>query len=102
MDLSPHLHPTRDLLLRSLPTHDREQAPPMPAGLAEELMARFESQPTQAFEVLPESFFAKLRGFLATPGFGLAAAAVAVVGLAVPMISGPDKDSFRGGPPSGP
>ncbi len=105
MELSPHLHSTRDLLMRSLPAHASEQAPPMPEGLAEELFARFEAPPSIVMTTTsePVPFFSKVRAFFATPVFGLAAAAVVVLGLGVPLLSnnsgkgGPD--TFRGADP---
>lgn len=104
MDLPPHLHATRDLLMRSLPAHALEQAPPMPAGLAEDLMQRFEprahARAAAITATAPVSFFAKLRAFLATPGFGMAATAVVVLGLGVPMLSNKEQGGMRGVPPS--
>lgn len=99
MDLPPHLHATRDLLMRSLPAHSLEQAPPMPAGLADELMQRFEPRAKAAAitATTPASIFSKLRAFLATPGFGMAATAVVVLGLGVPLLSNKDgKEATRG------
>lgn len=101
MDLPPHLHATRDLLMRSLPVHAHEQAPPMPAGLSDELLMRFEPRASLVMTTTePASFFSRVRGFFATPGFGLAAAAVVVLGLGVPLLSHQDRpDTFRGGNP---
>ncbi|WP_367873885.1 hypothetical protein [Luteolibacter sp. Populi] len=95
MDLPPHLHSTRNLLMRSLPAHGQEQAPPMPAGLADDLLARF--APKSVVIARPVSLFGKARTFLATPGFGLAATAVVLLGIGVPMLSGPSRqETFRG------
>ena len=68
----------------------------MPEGLADDLLARF--APPTVIVTRPESFFAKLRNFVATPGFGIAAAAVVLLGVGMPMLSkGPErKESFRG------
>ena len=105
MDLPPHLHATRDLLMRSLPVHISEPAPPMPAGLANDLMMRFEPRAAPAAGAVtataPVSIFGKLRAFLATPGFGMAATAVVVLGLGVPLLSNNSRETFRGeNPPS--
>jgi hypothetical protein len=101
MDLPPHLHATRDLLMRSLPVHVLEQAPPMPAGLASDLLSRFEPRAARMTITAPASFFGKLRAFLATPGFGMAATAVVVLGLGIPLLSNKEPESFRGdNPPS--
>lgn len=99
LELPEHLHSTRDLLLRSLPAHPFEQAPAMPAGLADELMARFAPEAAPVTLVGRMSLTDKLRAFLATPGFGLAAAAVVLIGVAMPLISQPErrKETFRGG-----
>jgi len=103
MDLSlpDRLHPTRDLLMHSLPLHPSEKAPAMPAGLAADLMARFAPQVEVVTVVAPASWFEKVRSFLATPGFGAVAAAVVVLGVAIPMVSSPGQtttETFRGGP----
>jgi hypothetical protein len=98
LDLPSTLHPTRDLLMRSLVMHS-EQAPTLPAGLAADLSARFAPREIAAPQVAPVSWFEKVRGFLSTPAFGAAAAAVVVMGVAVPMISAPadrGEHVFRG------
>jgi hypothetical protein len=98
LDLPSNLHPTRDLLMRSLVMHP-EQAPAIPAGLAADLSARFAPREFAAPQVAAVSWFEKVRGFLSTPAFGAAAAAVVVMGVAVPMISAPAERGnhvFRG------
>lgn len=100
LQLPDRLHATRDLLMRSLMTDPRERAPAIPADLLADLEARF--APRRVI-LVPEpkiSWFGKVSAFLATPAFGIAAAAVVVIGVAVPMISGPATglpESFRGG-----
>jgi hypothetical protein len=102
MDLPPHLHATRDLLMRSLPAHALEQAPPMPAGLCSDLLGRFEPRGSAVTATTPASFFGTLRRFLATPGFGMAATAVVVLGLGIPLLSNKGQtESFRGENPPG-
>lgn len=98
-DLPERLHSTRDLLTRSLVLHPREQAPAMPAGLAADLTARFAAGPAIRATATPARWMEKVRTFLAAPGFGLAAAAVVVVGVTVPMLTAPDvspAETFRG------
>jgi hypothetical protein len=98
LDLPDRLHPARDLLGRSLGLHPRDQAPPMPAGLAAELMARF-AESTAATRPASASWLEKVRGFFAAPGFGLAAAAAVVISVTVPMLTAPDvsgPDGIRG------
>ncbi|MCW1926566.1 hypothetical protein OKA05_28700 [Luteolibacter arcticus] len=95
-DLPARLLPARDLLARSLALHPRDFAPAMPIGLAADLTARFaprmaESTPARV------SLTDRFRNWLASPGFGLAAAAAVVVAAAIPMISAPDAgEIFRG------
>jgi hypothetical protein len=96
LELPEHLHSTRDLLLRSLPAHPLEEAPAMPAGLAEELMARFVPKTIIMPVVEGASLLGKLRAFLATPAFGVTAAAVVILGVAAPMVSQPTQETFRG------
>jgi hypothetical protein len=97
LELPEHLHSTRDLLLSSLPAHPLEKAPSMPAGLADDLMARFAPKTIVTPVVGKASLFERLRAFLATPAFGIAAAAVVVLGVAAPMISKPvARETFRG------
>lgn len=93
LDLPNHLHSTRDLLMRSLVMHP-EPAPAMPAGLATDLSARFVKSRTAAPAVAPLSWMEKVRGLFASPAFGLVAAAVVVLGVAIPMI--PASSTFRG------
>jgi hypothetical protein len=99
LELPERLHSTRDLLMRSLPVHAHEKAPAMPADLADDLMARFAPKKTVVTRVVGKtSLLEKVRAFLATPAFGVAAAAVVMLGVAAPMIS--DKpaaqETFRG------
>lgn len=98
LELPEHLHSTRDLLQRSLPAYPLEKAPAMPPGLADELMARFAPKTVVVTPVVEKSsLIEKVRAFFATPAFGIAAAAVVVLGVAAPMISGPaPQESFRG------
>jgi hypothetical protein len=95
LQLPADLHATRDLLMRSLVTHP-EQAPAIPAGLASDLSARFAPRVTKTVVTAPLSWSEKIRAFLSTPAFGAVAAAVVVLGVAVPMMSGPSTESFRG------
>lgn len=99
LDLPERLTSTRDLLTRSMPTHPIETAPPMPAGLASDLAARFAPKVAAPPVSANTTWFDRVRSFLATPGFGAVAVAVVVVGIAVPLFSGgkPEaRESFRG------
>ena len=93
-DLPERLLPARDLLSRSLVLHPRELAPAMPSGLAADLAARFTAQPAAPTPVRI-SLSERFRNWLASPGFGVAAAAAVVIGVAIPMLSAPD-EMFRG------
>lgn len=95
-DLPERLLPARDLLARSLMLHSREPAPAMPSGLAADLAVRFASRADES-SAPRITLFEKVRTWLASPGFGVAAAAVVVVGVAIPMLSTPDPEFWRGG-----
>jgi hypothetical protein len=100
LELPERLLVTRDVLTRSLPTHPLEKAPAMPAGLVADLSGRFAPQAALRHESARLSWFDKVRGFLASPGFGAVAAAVVVLGVAIPMFSAGDRgtqETFRGG-----
>lgn len=95
LELPANLHATRDLLMRSLVVHP-EQAPAIPAGLASDLSARFSPRAMRTVVTAPLSWSEKVRAFLSMPAFGAVAAAVVVLGVAVPMMSGPSAETFRG------
>lgn len=101
LELPERLLVTRDVLTRSLPNHSEERAPSMPAGLAADLAGRFAPEAEIHHESACISWLDKVKNFLATPGFGAAAAAVVVLGVAVPMFSQGDRaapqETFRGG-----
>ena len=97
-DLPERLLPARDLLSRSLVLHPWELAPAMPSGLAADLVARFAQRTAEpAFRRI--SLTERFRNWLASPGFGLTAAAAVVIGVAIPMLSAPD-EMFRGDEPT--
>lgn len=98
LELPAHLHATRDLLTRSLVSHS-ERAPAMPAGLAADLKARFEPRRAPAQAASTRSWAFSLRSLFATPAFGAVAAAVLVLGTAIPLLQGPadtPSETFRG------
>lgn len=104
LELPAHLHATRDLLTRSLVSHS-ERAPAMPAGLAADLKARFEPRRTPAPIGSTRSWAFSLRSLFATPAFGAVAAAVLVLGTAIPLLQGPatsSTETFRGASESAP
>ena len=98
LELPAHLHATRDLLTRSLVSHS-ERAPAMPAGLAADLKARFEPRRAPAQAAPSRSWASSLRSLFATPAFGAVAAAVLILGTAIPLLQGPadsSAETFRG------
>lgn len=101
LELPAHLHATRDLLTRSLVSHP-ERAPAIPAGLAADLSASFDRRGTPAAgpAAATRSWALRLRNWFATPAFGAVAAAVLVLGTALPLFdrpSAPDRgETFRG------
>ncbi|QJE94798.1 hypothetical protein [Luteolibacter luteus] len=101
LELPERLLVTRDVLTRSLLAHPEEKAPAMPASLAADLAGRFAPKAASRKDSACISWLDKVKNFLATPGFGAVAAAVVVLGVAVPMFSQGDhaapKESFRGG-----
>ncbi len=99
-ELPEHLLATRDVLTRSLPSHPAEKAPAIPPDLAAELVSRFIPEAARARETKRISPYAMLRNFLANPAFGVAAAAIALLAVAVPSLPLGKKsraESFRGG-----
>ncbi len=100
LDLPPHLETVRRMLEGSLRLRPSEPVPAVPAGLLDDLNRKFVSQ---RIVIEPESRVSwkmKLKALVATPAFGLAAAAVMVFGVVAPLVhhqSGPGAvDSFRG------
>ncbi len=99
-ELPDHLRPTRDLLLQSVKGQATEDPPPPPPGLLDDLEGRLGGRAPAAAPERPQaSLVERLRSFFATPAFGLVAAAVLVLGIAIPMRTGPESgpETFRGG-----
>ena len=78
-----------------------EKAPPIPADLLDDLIARFgkiAAMPAPAEKVY---LFARIQSFVSTPSFGMAAAALAILAVALPTAlrdsGGSASTSFRGG-----
>lgn len=99
LQLPANLHATRDLLMRSLVKHS-EQAPAIPAELARDLSARFAPKMTRTVVAAPLTWMEKVRGILSTPAFGIVAAAVVVLGVAVPMLPSPSSSPSSSSPSS--
>lgn len=102
-DLPEHLRETRDLLMRSAPRGSGESPPPPPQDLIDDLEARLggvASTPARAPQpAAPRVGW--LRRFLASPAFGVAAALILLVGIAIPLLDSPPAgqgtETFRGG-----
>lgn len=100
LDLPPQLEPIRRILEGSLRLRASESAPSLPVGLLDDLNQRFASQRIVIEPRRQVAWGAKLRRLVATPAFGLAAAAMLVFGVVTPFVSqfsGPETaDGFRG------
>jgi len=93
MDVPEQLQATKDLLIHSLPSHSREQAPPVQQELMKEFVDRFgRAHAAPASKVSEEQFIDRVRRFFASPAFGLAAAAVLLLGLLVPQLVDRSRD----------
>lgn len=101
LDLPANLQRTADILRNSLMSPAHEKVPAMPAGLFEDLTARFGA--SAAFTAPPAkiSLFGKIQSFVSTPAFGMAAAALVVLTVVIPGVMEPSGDNaatgFRGG-----
>lgn len=103
-DLPEHLRPVRDLLMNAAhgsPGSDDEDFPPAPDDLLDDLEEKLggrRSVPAAPVAAVP--WHVRLTRFLASPGFGLAAAAIVVLLIAVPLFKGPDRFRNNGTPTS--
>ena len=102
IELPQHLKATADLLSSSLRPHPQDTAPPIPKSLLSDLSRRFEqARPASVTQASKVSWFEKARSFVSTPAFGLAAAAMVVLGFFAPAVMTPPQseaptESFRG------
>ncbi|MEP4079200.1 hypothetical protein [Haloferula sp.] len=102
IELPQHLKATADLLSSSLQKHSQDTAPPIPEGLANDLSSRFApTKQVSASQSAKVSWFEKARSLVSTPAFGLAAAAIVVIGFFAPAAITPPQssttnESFRG------
>lgn len=98
IELPEHLKATADLLSKSLHLHPQDKAPAVPESLVSDLATEFvPASPTQT----KVSWISKIHDLVATPGFGLAAAALLVIGFLAPSLTNPSQNSesaetFRG------
>ncbi len=98
IELPEHLKATADLLSRSLKLHSQDSAPAVPKSLVNDLTSSSAPMPAAQARV---SWLTKIQSLVATPGFGLAAAALLVIGFApITKTTQPQetasKETFRG------
>ncbi len=87
-----HLRPVRDILMNAAHGSDDEDFPPAPDDLLDDLEEKLggrRSVPAAPVAAVP--WHVRLTRFLGSPGFGLAAAAIVVLLIAVPLLKGPDR-----------
>lgn len=100
-ELPAHLQQTADILRNSLMLRADEKAPALPAGLFEDLAARFETSAALPSRPTKVSLFTKIQSFISAPAFGMAAAALVIVSFVLPMAlktsDNSENTSFRGG-----
>lgn len=99
-DLPQNLHSTRDLLMASMQPPSNEHAPALPKGLLEDLTRSVAHRSASARQGQFAGFLASLRSMFASPAFGCAAAAIAVLAVASTVALRPvdsqKTDTFRG------
>ena len=96
-ELPEHLQATAALLSRSLPRHCRESSPAIPADLLGDLSRKSVVESPSAKLV----WFERARSWVSSPAFGLAAAALVVIGFFAPALMNPagtaaPQETFRG------
>lgn len=98
-ELPANLQHTAAILQMSMAHHPGEKAPILPAGLFEDLSTRFlVKQPTTA-RAPKVSLLAKLHSLISTPAFGISAAALLILSIALPSLTSPsDTHTLRGTP----
>jgi hypothetical protein len=97
-ELPEHLKTTCELLTRSLLGDSIEKASAMPASLARDLSVRFAAPAEAMLVAAPIPWYHKVRMFFITPAFGLAAVAIILLGVTLPMAVQPPAmpENFRG------
>ena len=104
-ELPDHLKPVREILMDSANGPADDEAPGAPSDLLDDLEESLLGTTAQPVEAAPPSFFEKVRALFATPAFGVVAALVVVLFIAVPMLKRDDPGGFRntnGGSTDGP
>ena len=101
-DLPEHLRPVRDILMNAAhgsPGSDDEDFPPAPDDLLDDLEEKLGGRrAVPAAPVAAVPWHVRLTRLFASPGFGLAAAAIVVLLIAVPLFKGPDRFRNNGTP----
>jgi hypothetical protein len=100
LDLPQNLHSTRDLLMASLRPSSNEHAPALPKGLLEDLTRSVAHQSASVRQGQFAGFLSSVRAMFASPAFGGAAAAIAILAVASSVALRPadsqPTDTFRG------
>ena len=102
LDLPPQLEPTRKVLEDSLRLRPSEPPPAVPPGLLNDLNKRFASQRIVIEPGRRRAWLEGVKRLLASPGFGLSAAAIMILGVVTPILqhqsTPPSTERFRGIP----
>jgi len=98
-ELPEHLRPLREILMNAAHGRDEENFPPAPDDLLDDLEKKLGGRPpAPARPLVRDPWHVRLTRFLASPGFGLAAAAIVVLLIATPLFKGPDRFRNQGQP----
>jgi hypothetical protein len=98
IELPAHLQQTADILRNSLMLRADETAPALPAGLFDDMAARFDTSTALPAQPNKVSLFSKIQSFISAPAFGMAAAALVILAVVLPMaVNTSENTGFRGG-----
>lgn len=98
-ELPANLQHTAAILQMSMAHHPSEKAPILPAGLFEDLSTRFLAKQPATARAPKVSLLAKLHSLISTPAFGISAAALLILSIALPSLTSPsDTHTLRGTP----
>ncbi|MDP4997319.1 MAG: hypothetical protein NWQ16_13955, partial [Akkermansiaceae bacterium] len=86
LELPADLQQTADILRNSMMLRSDEKAPALPDALFQDLAARFETSTRITAPVAKISLFEKIQSFISTPAFGMSAAALVILAVALPSV----------------
>ncbi|MDP4648113.1 MAG: hypothetical protein NWR51_06225 [Akkermansiaceae bacterium] len=102
LELPADLQQTADILRNSMMLRSDEKAPALPDALFQDLAARFETSTRITAPVAKISLFEKIQSFISTPAFGMSAAALVILAVALPSVLNTSDNTgttgFRGSP----